>query len=109
MKGLSGRLTRRLLPRLGRLVGVGVGAGAWLLLDLLVLYADEYFTREQFHEELTALVDEQKALLRTDLSARADEVRLTALGSFTPAPAGGNRLTHMFFPFDWRRPAGSEG
>ena len=89
VKGLSGRLTRRLLPRLGRLIGVGVGAGAWLLLDLLVLYADEYFTREQFHEELTALVDEHKAGLRTDLSARADEVRLTALGPFSPAAQGG--------------------
>ena len=89
VKGLSGRLTRRLLPRIGRLIGVGVGAGAWLLLDLLVLYADEYFTREQFQEELTALVDEQKAGLRSDLSARADEVRLTALGPFTPAALEG--------------------
>lgn len=89
VKGLSGRLTRRLLPRLGRVIGVGVGAGAWLFLDLLVLYADEYFTREQFQEELTALVDEQKAGLRTDLSARADEVRLTALGPFTPAALEG--------------------
>lgn len=89
VKGLSGRLTRRLLPRIGRLIGVGVGAGvgagAWLVLDLLVLYADEYFTREQFQAELTALVDEQKAGLKADLSARADEVRMTALGPFTPA------------------------
>ena len=91
VKGLSGRLTRRLLPRIGRLIGVGVGAGAWLFLDLLVLYADEYFTREQFQEELTALVDEQRAGLRADLSARADEVRMTSLGSFTPAGLEGNR------------------
>ena len=89
MKGLTGRLTRRLLPRLGRLVGVGIGAGAWLLLDSLVVHADEYFTREQFQEELTALVDEQKAGLRRDLSVRADEVRLTALGPFSPAAQGG--------------------
>lgn len=89
VKGLSGRLTRRLLPRVGRLIGVGVGAGAWLLFDLLVLHADEYFTREQFQEELTALVDEQKAALRADLSARADEARLTALGPFTPAALEG--------------------
>ena len=89
VKGLSGRLTRRLLPRIGRLIGVGVGAGAWLLFDLLVLHADEYFTREQFQEELTALVDEQKAALKTDLSARADEVRITALGPFTPAALQG--------------------
>ena len=45
MKGLSGRLSRRLLPGIGRLLGVGVGAGVWLLLDSLVLFADEYFTR----------------------------------------------------------------
>lgn len=89
VKGLSGRLTRRLLPRLGRLIGIGVGAGAWLILDLLVLYADEYFTREQFQEELTALVDEQRAGLMADLSARADQVRLTALGPFTPAALEG--------------------
>lgn len=89
VKGLSGRLTRRLLPRIGRLIGVGVGAGAWLILDLLVLYADEYFTREQFQEELTALVDEQKAALEADLWARADEVRMTALGPFTPAALEG--------------------
>ena len=89
VKGLSGRLTRRLLPRIGRLIGVGVGAGAWLILDLLVLHADEYFTREQFQEELTALVDEQKAALKTDLSARADEIRQTALGPFTPAALQG--------------------
>ena len=44
IKGLSGRLSRRLLPG-GRLLGVGVGAGVWLLLDSLVLFADEYFTR----------------------------------------------------------------
>ena len=89
VRGLSGRLTRRLLPRLGRLIGIGVGAGTWLILDLLVLYADEYFTREQFQEELTALVDEQKAGLMADLSARADELRTTALGSFTPAALEG--------------------
>ena len=88
VKGLSGRLTRRLLPRIGRLIGVGVGAGVWIVLDLLVLYADEYFTREQFQEELTALVDEQKAGLMADLSARADDVRLTALGSVPPAGLG---------------------
>ena len=84
MKGLSGRLSRRLLPRIGRVIGVGVGAGVWLLLDSLVLYADEYFTREQFQQELTALVDEQRAGLRADLSARADAVRLTALGPVPP-------------------------
>ena len=89
MKGLSGRLSRRLLPRLGRLLGAGVGAGAWLFLDLLVLYADEYFTREQFQEELTALVDEQKAGLKADLSARADAVRMSALGRVTPAALDG--------------------
>ncbi len=89
VKGLSGRLTRRLLPRIGRLIGVGVGAGAWLLFDLLVLHADEYFTREQFQEELTALVDEEKAGLMADLSARADEVRQTALGPFAPAALEG--------------------
>ena len=91
LKGLSGRLTRRLLPRLGRLIGVGVGAGAWLFLDLLVLYADEYFTREEFQAELTALVDEQKAGLKADLSARANEIRMTALGPFTPAALEGAR------------------
>ena len=82
MRGLSGRLSRRLLPRIGRLIGAGVGV--WLLLDSLVLYADEYFTREQFQEELTALVDEQKAGLKEDLLARADEVRMTVLGPVTP-------------------------
>ena len=91
LKGLSGRLTRRVLPRLGRVVGIGAGAGTWLLFDLLVLYADEYFTREQFQEELTALVAEQKTGLRLDLSARAEEVRLTALGRITPAALGGTR------------------
>lgn len=85
VKGLSGRLSRRLLPRIGRLIGVGVGAGVWLLLDSLVLYADEYFTREQFQEELNALVDEQRAGLRADLSARADAVRMAVLGPVTPA------------------------
>jgi hypothetical protein len=89
VKGLSGRLTRRLLPRIGRLIGVGAGAGAWLFLDLLVLYADEYFTREEFQAELTALVDEQKAGLKADLAARADQARLAALGPFTPAALEG--------------------
>ena len=89
VKGLSGRLTRRLLPRIGRLIGVGVGAGAWFFLDLLVLYIDEYLTREQFQEELTTLVDEQRTALKADLAARADEVRMTALGPTTPAALGG--------------------
>ncbi len=104
MKGLSGRLSRsslfqrkvcclRLLPGIGRLLGVGVGAGVWLLLDSLVLFADEYFTREQFQEELTSLVDEQRAGLRVDLSARADEVRMTTPWTGHPRRAGGGRLT----------------
>ena len=89
MKGLSGRLSRRLLPGVGRLLGVGVGTGVWLLLDSLVLFADEYFTREQFQEELTSLVDEQRAGLRMDLSVRANEVRMTTLGPVTPAELQG--------------------
>ena len=73
----------------GRLLGVGVGTGVWLLLDSLVLFADEYFTREQFQEELTSLVDEQRAGLRMDLSVRANEVRMTTLGPVTPAELQG--------------------
>ena len=86
LKGLPGRLTRRLLPRLFRLIG---GAGIWILIEILVLYIDEYFTREQFQAELTTLVDEQRAALKADLAARADEVRMTALGPATPAALGG--------------------
>ena len=86
VKGLPGRLTRRLLPRLARLIG---GAGIWILIEMLVLHIDEYFTREQFQAELTTLVDEQRAALKADLAARADEVRMAALGPAPPAALGG--------------------
>lgn len=90
VRGLPGRLARRVLPRLGRLIGLVGGAGAWFVIDLLVLSADEYFTREPFQNELTALVDEQKAGLKTDLSSRAVEIRMTALGPVTPAALEGS-------------------
>ncbi len=90
MRGLSARLSRRLLPGMGRLLGIGVGAGTWLLLDSLVILADEYFTREQFQQELTALVDEQRAGLRADLSAQVDEIRVrVTLGPVAPVELGG--------------------
>ena len=85
MKGLSGRLSRRLLPGIGRLLGVGVGTASVAPRLARSLRRRVLHAGEQFLEELTSLVDKQRAGLRADLSARADEVWMTTLGPVTPA------------------------
>ena len=46
---------------LARVVGIAGGAGVWLLLDSIALFADEQLTRDEFEAELAELVDEQRA------------------------------------------------
>ena len=78
-------LSRRLLSRLAaRAIGLLAGPAAWLLMDVVVLFADEYFNRDELEAELTALIDEQKAEVKAALSeAVAHESE--ALGKFLPS------------------------
>lgn len=44
--------------------GVGGAVVGWLAVDYAVVRLDEYFNRDEFEAELTAAIDEQKALMR---------------------------------------------
>ena len=67
------------------------GPAAWLLVDVVVLFADEYFNRDELEAELTALVDEQKAEAKAALSAAVTEAKSEALGKFLPSELGDRR------------------
>ena len=60
------------------------GVAAWLALDGAVVNIDEHWHREQLEQELTELVDEQKAAVKSAISMAVEEGRLEALGEFTP-------------------------
>ena len=85
LRRLAQRQGRRLVPQLARVVGVAGGAGVWLLLDSLALFADEQFTRDEFEAELAGLVDEQRAQMKSTLMIEVHEMRRTTLTSGTPA------------------------
>ena len=68
--------------------GVAGGAAAWLAVDGVVVNIDERLHREDLERELTELVDEQKARVKSATSTAVDEVKLEALGEFTPFELG---------------------
>lgn len=107
-RALVSGLKRRLLSRIpgGRLlsgtsgtagraagaIGGGlVGSAAWLLVDVLVLFADEYFNRDDLEAELAALIDEQKAEVKAALSEAVAKEKSEALGDFLPSELGVRR------------------
>ena len=63
--------------------GVTGGVAAWLALDGAVVNIDERLHREDLERELTELVDEQKARVKSAISTAVDEVKLEALGELT--------------------------
>ena len=65
--------------------GVVGGAAAWLAVDGAVVNIDEYLNREDLERELIALVDEQKASLKSALATAVDEVKLEALDEVPPS------------------------
>ena len=85
LKRLAQRQGRRLVPQLARVVGVAGGAGAWLLLDSLALFADEQLTRDGLEAELAGLVDEQRAQMKSTLMIEVQEMRRVTLTPGTPA------------------------
>ena len=85
LKRLAQRQARRLVPQLARVVGVVGGAGVWLLLDSLALFADEQLTRDEFEAELAELVDEQRAQMKSTLMIEVHEMRRVTLTPGTPA------------------------
>lgn len=85
LKRLAQRQGRRLVPQLARVVGIAGGAGVWLLLDSLALFADEQLTRDEFEAELTELVDEQRAQMKSTLMIEVHEMRRATLAPGTPA------------------------
>ena len=58
---------------------------AWLALDGAVVNIDEHLHRGDLERELTELVDEQKASVKSALATAVDKVKLEALGEFTPS------------------------
>ena len=65
--------------------GVAGGAAAWLAFDGAVVNIDERLHRGDLERELTALVDEHKARVKSVTSTAVDEVKLEALGEVTPS------------------------
>ena len=65
--------------------GVLGGVAAWLALDGAVVNIDERLHRGDLERELTELVDEQKASVKSALATAVDKVKLEALGEFTPS------------------------
>ena len=65
--------------------GVVGGAAAWLAVDGVVVNIDEYLNREDLERELTALVDEQKASVKSALATAVDDAKLEALREVTPS------------------------
>ncbi len=65
--------------------GVVGGAAAWLAVDGAVVNIDEYVNREDLERELIALVDEQKASLKSALATAVDDAKLEALEEVTPS------------------------
>lgn len=95
-RALINGLKRRLLfrfagPAAGAIGGGLVGSAVWLAVDVVVLFTDEYFNRDELRAELTALVDERKATLRASISEAVAEEKSTALGEFRPFELDGRR------------------
>ena len=91
--GLGGRLggaaagaaMGSVLGPVGAVVGgVAGGAAAWLAVDGAVVNIDEYLHREDLERELTELVDQQKASVKSALATAVDEVKVDALDEVTP-------------------------
>lgn len=89
---LSGRLLSRTASGLvARVLGALAGPATWLLVDVVVLFADEHFNRDDLEAELTALIDEQKAEVKAALSEAVAEEKSEALGVFLPSELDGRR------------------
>lgn len=82
----AGAAVGSVLGPVGAVVGgVAGGAAAWLAVDGAIVNIDEYLHREDLERELTGLVDEQKASVKSALAAAVDEVKLEALDEVTPS------------------------
>ena len=68
--------------------GVVGGAAAWLAVDGAVVNIDEYLNREDLERVLIALVDEQKASVKSALATAVDEFKLEALDEVPPSELG---------------------
>ena len=76
------RAGRSLMGRLlGRVVaGVVGGVAGWLALDFTLGRVEEWRGREELQQGLTALVDEEKAKLKSALTAALDDVKNYVVG-----------------------------
>ena len=88
----GGRLLSGTAGRAAGAIGAGLaGPAAWLLVDVVVLFADEHFNRDELEAELIALVDEQKAEAKAALSEAVTEAKSEAIGVFLPSQLDGRR------------------
>ena len=67
--------------------GIVAGAAAWLAVDSAAVNIDEYLNRSALEQDLTELIDESKAQIRTALSEAAEETKSKALAVLGPAQA----------------------
>ncbi len=67
--------------------GIVAGAAAWLAVDSAAVNIDEHLNRSDLEQDLTELVDESKAQLRTGLSEAVEEAKSKALAVLGPAQA----------------------
>ena len=87
---LSSRVALRLSSRValqstGRLLATGMSVAVFLGIETLFREVDEWLNRADFEAELTALVDEEKAKLKSALTNAVEEIKPTALGDFKPS------------------------
>ena len=68
----------------GGVVGVAAGAAGWLIVDGVVMKADEHLNRADLERELTELVDQRRAAIKESISTAFEEARLEALERVTP-------------------------
>ena len=69
----------------GGAVGVAGGVAGWLIVDGVVVKADEYFNRADLERELTELLDQRKAAIVESISTAFEAAKSEALGRVTPS------------------------
>lgn len=87
---LSSRVALRLSSRVGlqsvgRLLATGLSVAVFLAIDKLFREVDEWLNRDDFEADLTALIDVERAELKSALTDAIEEIKPRFLGDFTPS------------------------
>lgn len=87
---LSSRVALRLSSRVGlqsvgRLLATGFSVAVFLAIDKFFREVDEWLNRDDFEADLTALIDAERAELKSALTDAIEEIKPRFLGDFTPS------------------------